>query len=56
MANNQPTKDELEKIAAEMAQDPEVLESVADSRAAFEQHRTLTLDQAFPAMRQRIRA
>ena len=43
------SKQEIMKGAAdEMAKDPEVLKSVADSRAAFEQGRTLTSAQALP--------
>jgi len=43
------SKQEIMKpMADEMAKDPEVLKSVADSRAAFEQRRTLTSAQALP--------
>jgi hypothetical protein len=41
----------LERVAAQMAKDPEVLKSVGESRAAFEQGRTLTSDQALPRKR-----
>ena len=37
-----------ERMAAEMAKDETVLKSVAESRAAYELGKTLTLDQAFP--------
>jgi len=46
-------QEEMERIAAEMAKDPEVLKSVADSRAAFEQGRTLTSAQALPSKTRR---
>lgn len=39
---------DMKRMADEMAKDPEVLKSVANSRAAFEQGRTLTSAQALP--------
>ena len=53
---NETSQKASEMNAAEMAQDPEVLRGVAESRAAYEQQRTLTLDQALPRLAKKERA